>query len=408
MADLAQWLHNNLSVLIDAASAELSQDETLKSEVLDSVSAFYDGLLRSARLHSPTPLNTILIDWVESRSAPTEEEVAGLGAVMVTLKQVTWQQINFLCPPEEAIELLFASDQLFTEALLYLLQLETDAVLAHTRNQLQAAQVHVERLDKSKSNFIAVAAHELRTPLTLIEGYANMVRNASVVAEGDPISLLLDGVDAGVKRLREIINDMIDVSLIDLNLLELYFQPVWLHQLLTAVERMMRPTLAQRSLEFLIDWDTVPRQPTYGDQERLLQVLRKVVINAVKYTPDGGRVTISGRVLPGFVDVMVADTGIGISAADLPHIFDTFSSLGDITLHSSGKDKFKGGGPGLGLSIAKGIIEAHGGTIWAESDGYDEQTCPGSTFHIMIPMRTASPDDTMVAVYDSNPREEDT
>ncbi len=406
MTNLAKWLDENLYTLIDAATAELSQDETLKSEVLESVSAFYDGLLRSAKFHSPTPLNTILIDWVESRSAPTEEELAGLGAVVVTLKQVTWQQINALCPRNEAIELLFASDQLFTEAMLYLFQLETDALLGHTRNQLQTARVHVERLDKSKSNFIAVAAHELRTPLTLIEGYANMVRNTGVAGKSDQVAVLLDGVDSGVKRLREIINDMIDVSLIDLNLLELYFQPVWLHQLLTAVERMMRPLLAQRNMEFQIEWDAIPKQPTYGDQERLLQVLHKVVMNAVKYTPDGGRVIIGGRELPGFVDVMVSDTGIGISTANLPLIFDTFSGLGDIALHSSGKIKFKGGGPGLGLPIAKGIIEAHGGTIWAESDGYDEQACPGSTFHVMIPMRTASPDDIMVEVYDAESGED--
>jgi signal transduction histidine kinase len=405
MADLAQWLEKNLHTLIDAATDELSQDETLKSEVLESVSAFYDGLLRSAKLHSPTPLNTILIDWVESRSAPTEEELAGLGAVVVTLKQVTWQQVNALCPPSEAMELLFTSDQLFTEAMLYLFQLEADVLLSHTLNQLQAAQVHVQRLDRSKSNFIAVAAHELRTPLTLIEGYTNMVRTTGVATKNDQVAMLLDGVDSGVKRLREIISDMIDVSLIDLNMLELYFQPVWLHQLLTAVERMMRLVLVQRNLEFVIEWDSIPKQPTYGDQERLLQVLHKVVANAVKYTPDGGHVVVGGRELPGFVDVMVADTGIGISATDMPHIFDTFSGLGDIALHSSGKTKFKGGGPGLGLPIAKGIIEAHGGTIWAESDGYDEQNCPGSTFHIMIPMRTASPDDTMMTVYDSNPRE---
>jgi signal transduction histidine kinase len=194
---------------------------------------------------------------------------------------------------------------------------------------------------------------------------------------------------------------MIDVSLIDLSLLELHYQPVWLHQLLTAVERIMQTTLEQRSMALDVRWESIPKQPTYGDQERLLQVLHKVVMNAVKYTPDGGRVTIAARVLPGFVDIMVADTGIGIAPSDLPHIFDTFSGLGDTALHSSGKTKFKGGGPGLGLSIAKGIIEAHGGTIWAESDGYDEQAYPGSTFHIMIPMRAALPDDTMMRVWEA-------
>jgi len=405
MADFAQWLESNLDVLIEAATAELSQDEALKSQVFESVGAFFDGLLRTARTHDPTPLNTILIDWVESRSAPTEEELAGLGAVLATLKQVTWQQIYQLCSPDEAVDLLFASDQILTEGLLYLSRLETDELLGQTRRQLQEAQAHVERVDQSKSRFIAVAAHELRTPLTLIEGYTNMIRNTPTGAS-EQGRLLLDGIESGVRRLREIINDMIDVSLIDLNMLELYFQPVWLHQLLTAVERMMRPTLAQRVLQFAIDWDTVPRQLTYGDQERLLQVIHKVVMNAVKYTPDGGQVRISGRELPGFVDIMVADTGIGIAASDLPHIFDTFSGLGDISLHSSGKTKFKGGGPGLGLSIAKGLIEAHGGTIWAESDGYDEQACPGSTFHVMIPMRPVLADDTMVAVSGSKSEEE--
>lgn len=391
-------------MLIEAATAELSQDETLKSQVVESVGVFFDGLLRSAHRHDPTPLNAILIDWVESRSAPTEEELAGLGAVLVILKQVTWQQIQLLCLPEDAIELLFASDQIYNEAVLYLFHLEAGALLGHTRRELQSAQTHVERLDKSKSNFIAVAAHELRTPLTLVEGYTNMVRNS--VAKSEEITLLLDGIDGGVKRLRDIISDMIDVSLIDLNLLELYFQPVWLRQLLSAVERIMRTTLAQRDLEFHIEWNTVPRQPTYGDQERLLQVLHKVTMNAVKYTPDGGTVVIRGRELSGFIDIMVADSGIGIAPSDLPHIFDTFSGLGDISLHSSGKIKFKGGGAGLGLSIAKGIVEAHGGTIWAESDGYDEKTCPGSTFHIMIPMRAVLPDDTMMPMFDVITKEE--
>lgn len=406
MADWAQWLEQNLGTLVDAATAELSHDETLKSEVLDSVSAFFDGLLRSAKSDSPTPLNTVLIDWVESRSVLTAEEIAGLGAVLVTLKQVTWQQISYLCPLGEAIELLFASDQLFAEALLYLFRLETDVFLAHTRRQLETAQGHVERLDKSKSSFIAVAAHELRTPLTLVEGYTHMVRSISDAAKSGQIASLLDGIDAGVRRLREIISDMIDVSLIDLGLLELHFQPVWLHQLLTAIERMMRTTLGQRHLEFIVEWDVIPRQPTYGDQERLVQVLHKIVMNGVKYTPDGGQVAISARELPGFVDIMVADTGIGISPTDLPHIFDTFSSLGDISLHSSGKTKFKGGGAGLGLSIAKGLIEAHGGTIWAESEGYDELNCPGSIFHIMIPMRVVALDDKMMTESDSSPRED--
>src|SRR5690606_6583745 len=116
--------------------------------------------------------------------------------------------------------------------------------------------------------------------------------------------------------------------------------------------------LKERDVELVVERDTIPRKPTYGDPERLLHVLQKIVYNAIKYTPDGGRVIITARELTGFADVMVIDNGIGIAANDLPHIFNMFSSLGDSSLHSSSKTKFRGGGPGLGLFISKGIIEA--------------------------------------------------
>jgi signal transduction histidine kinase len=207
--------------------------------------------------------------------------------------------------------------------------------------------------------------------------------------------MMLEGVSGGVKRLREIIHDMIDVSLINLNVMKskLRLQPVRLYHVIDAIEREMKDAVQQRNQKFKIVRSTIPNQTTYADPERLMQVLEKVVVNAIKYTPDGGTITITGRELQGFTDIIVEDTGIGISPADLPRVFDLFSSLGDVALHSSGKTKFKGGGPGLGLAIAKGIIEAHGGTIWAQSPGYDEKAYPGSTFHIMIPMRSSLPTD---------------
>jgi signal transduction histidine kinase len=134
---------------------------------------------------------------------------------------------------------------------------------------------------------------------------------------------------------------------------------------------------------------------TFGDPERLLQALRNVLSNAVKYTPDGGCITVDGRKLPGFIEVIVRDTGIGIDPEDQSIIFDKFTRLGNIAHHSSGKTKFKGGGPGLGLHIARGIIESHGGAIWVESPGYDEKNLPGSVFHVLIPHRLSPPDDKM-------------
>jgi signal transduction histidine kinase len=131
-----------------------------------------------------------------------------------------------------------------------------------------------------------------------------------------------------------------------------------------------------------------------GDHQRLYQVFINVIGNGIKYTPDGGRVTVSGRLLKAqdaleedFVEIIVADTGIGIDKEDLEYIFGKFYRTGPIALHSTGKTKFKGAGTGLGLAITKGIVEAHGGRIWAESEGHDEVGCPGSQFHILLPVK---------------------
>jgi signal transduction histidine kinase len=129
----------------------------------------------------------------------------------------------------------------------------------------------------------------------------------------------------------------------------------------------------------------------YADSERLYQGFRNLLENAIKYTPDNGNIVVDGRTLPGFIEVTVADTGIGISPENQTLIFNKYSQT-EASLHSSGRTKFKGGGPGLGLPITRGIIEAHGGTIWVESPGCDEVKCPGSTFHVLIPIRTEPQD----------------
>lgn len=401
MIPFANWLANNLNDLINTATARLSQDEALRFEVAESVGAFYEGFRQSVLQQNPLLLNMILIDWVESRSVPTDDMSTELVSVLTTLKQVMWERIQMVSQPGETVGFLVAGEQIFSDAMIYLVHLESENMLSNLRTQLDKAQSRVEQLDKSKSNFIAVAAHELRTPLTLVEGYVGMLARSPVVAADSNMALFVDGIEGGTKRLREIISDLIDVSLLDLGLMELYFQPVWLRQMLGTVARNVEKVLRERNLEIVVEEGTLPIKPTYCDQDRLMQVFQKVVMNAIKYTPDGGEIIIKGRELPGFVDVNIADSGIGIAAENLSRIFDTFSALGNVALHSSGKTKFKGGGPGLGLPIAKGIVEAHGGTIWAESEGYDEDRCPGSTFHIMIPMRDEPPDDKMAAILKS-------
>jgi signal transduction histidine kinase len=131
-----------------------------------------------------------------------------------------------------------------------------------------------------------------------------------------------------------------------------------------------------------------------GDSGLLSKVFYHLIVNAIKYTPDNGSITVSGVTVSqsqlgmkeGGVEIIVADTGIGIDPEFLEAIFTKFYQTGELALHSSSKTKFKGAGPGLGLAIAKGIVEAHRGKIWAESPGHNEEKCPGSQFHVVLPL----------------------
>lgn len=400
MANLSLWLDNHTQPLIQAVADELSQDETQKTQVSAIISDFFAQLKQTVAEDTNTPLFGYLKQWVDERSTLIEGDLAGMVPVLTTIKRVTSAEIRRTASPSDVIDLLIISDEIYTDAITYLSRLESNALHADMRQRLEDAQVQLERLDKSKSDFINVAAHELRTPITLVEGYCDMMRSMMKNTEDDALSsTLLEGIDGGVKRLREIIRDMLDVSLISLDMLEIHRQPTWLHQVVDALERTMKPALLERDLKLNINYDSIPRQPVFADPERLLQVLQKILYNAIKYTPDGGQIHVQARELTRFIDLTIEDNGIGIATDDLSRIFEMFTTVGDISLHSSGKTKFRGGGPGLGLYISKGIMEAHDGNIWVESDGYDPLNYPGSTFHIMIPMHDTASNDNIMSMF---------
>ena len=311
--------------------------------------------------------------------------------------------------PVDAILLTGALLPIFVDAGAYAVHQETNLLISHISRELDQANATLARLDKSKSDFISIAAHELKTPLTLIEGYTSMLREQLPRTETlENARILLKGIDNGTRRLQEIVDDMIDVSLIDNNLLLLNFQPVWINRLFRVILEEFNGVISERRQKLEMRDFNGYSEMTFGDEERLFQAFRNLFSNAIKYTPDGGQITVDGRKLPGFIEVTISDTGIGIDSDDQTRIFEKFGRLGSVSLHSSGKTKFKGGGPGLGLPITKGIIEAHGGAIWVESDGFDDINYPGSTFHVLLPLRKKPPDDRVAKLFsplsdDDNP-----
>ncbi len=255
--------------------------------------------------------------------------------------------------------------------------------------ELEKAHAELQHLDKMKTDFVILAGHELRTPLTAIYGYAQILLAmpdipGSPEEEGSPRHLLHQVVQA-TRRLTQVVDDILNVFLIEANKLELSVGPVPLHSLIQNVVRNIRNMGPERQLTFEFEGlETLPM--IMGDSQRLFQALWHVVSNAVKYTPDGGTIRISGRVVDHTVHLSVQDTGIGIDPADRERIFDRFYVVEDTLRHHSSKTAFKGGGLGLGLSLARGIIEAHKGRIWIESEGRDEVRLPGTTVHILLPL----------------------
>jgi signal transduction histidine kinase len=358
------------------------------------LSNFYSRLADAVESDDPTLLDEILLKWSKS---PTQTDLRdgkkNTSAILDQLLSSTFEVGCSLLSDKDALALIEALLPIFIYALDRAARLEMEAHIAFVSSELNEAKVKLERLDQSKSNFIAVAAHELKTPLTLIDGYTAMLKELLKSSKDhSQMDMFLDGINSGTFRLRTIVNDMIDVSRIDNNLLSLSFQPVWLNQLFLLLKSELIPSLTIRKQKLNIISFQGDAQMLFADPERIYQSFRNILTNAIKYTPDEGVITIDGRQLPGFIEVIIHDTGIGISEEDQLSIFGKFGQLGIPDLHSSGKTKFKGGGPGLGLPIARGIIEAHGGAIWVESKGYDEVKYPGSTFHIMLPLRTEPPD----------------
>jgi len=362
---------------------------------------FYNRLCQAVDAGDSTQLDAVLDDWLK---AMPESEPASRDLILLRLinqiQLTTYEVARESLETRDASTLIEALTPIFLHACDYSAQSQHERIITEISFDLEKPNQALERLEKSKSKFIAIAAHELKTPLTLIEGYTSMLRE-QFAGENTYLQLevLLQGIDNGTRRLREIIDDMIDVSLIDNYLLALKFQPIRIGRMLKHIKDEFASTLEERQLALEIAPFAGADEMTFGDTERLYQAFRNIFLNAIKYTPDGGRIFIDGRLLPGFIEISVKDSGIGIALEDQRRIFEKFNSLVDISLHSSGKTKFKGSGPGLGLPITRGIIEAHGGSIWAESKGFDEVNCPGSTFHILLPIRKAPPDDRSARLF---------
>ncbi len=276
------------------------------------------------------------------------------------------------------------------------------------RLNLERTASEMERLNQMKNSFLGLASHELKTPLTIILGYVELLMGErSKALDKETLELIRHIAKAG-DRLSEIVRDMVDVSMIDGKTIDLVSQDVDANILVQRAIDGAEPAirLRQQSLKLHLATD-LPLVKC--DVERMVQAISNVLNNAIKFTPDGGYLAVKTRLVARprqpekfasvgadgacpiseqtvpYVEIAIVDKGIGIAADEQEAIFDKFYEIGDVEEHSTGKVAFKSRGAGLGLSIVKGIVDLHGGTVWVESPGYDPDKMPGSTFYMLLP-----------------------
>jgi two-component system CheB/CheR fusion protein len=242
---------------------------------------------------------------------------------------------------------------------------------------MREARDLAEQANRAKDVFLAMLSHELRTPLSAILGWAQLLRSEKL----DPVKALeaADAIEASGRAQAALINDLLDVSRIVAGKMELDTRPLDPASVVNAAVQgaQSNAKAKQLCLEQSVE---LPLPPILGDPIRLQQVASNLLTNAIKFTPAGGRIDVSLRPVGSWVELVVRDTGVGISADFLPHVFDRFKQEQTTAAR-------RGGGLGLGMAIVRNLVELHGGTVRVESAGQGQ----GTTFIVRLPVAAILP-----------------
>jgi signal transduction histidine kinase len=230
----------------------------------------------------------------------------------------------------------------------------------------------LQELDRLKSAFVGSVSHELRTPLTAIKGYAEFLEDGIGGELPTQQQAFVGEILQGAARLERLVDDLLDFARLESGAFKLVLAEADLVSKVRAIAHALKPQALEGAITLTLDVPDTP-VPLRMDAGRIEQVLNNLVGNALKFTPPGGRVTVSVRPGAEAVRVEVADTGDGIAPAHLPHLFDRFYQVDNTSTR-------RVGGAGLGLTISKALVEAHGGTI-----GVETTPGKGSTFWFTLP-----------------------
>ncbi|MDY6900913.1 MAG: response regulator [Cyanobacteriota bacterium] len=239
----------------------------------------------------------------------------------------------------------------------------------------QKARADAEKASRIKDEFLAIVSHELRTPLNAIMGWTKLISRGRI--QQDRMKQALEVIDRNASLQAQLIEDLLDISQIIRGQLDLQLNSVNLKNVIGETVETLGLAAEAKSINVEVNLDENVRN-IVGDSNRLSQIMWNLVSNAIKFTPEGGSVEISLKELNSTIQIQVSDTGIGINSEFLASIFEYFRQVDGSTTRSKG-------GLGLGLAITRHLVEAHGGTITAESPGEQQ----GSVFRVIFPVKSS-------------------
>lgn len=250
---------------------------------------------------------------------------------------------------------------------------DLEAKIQDRTKQLESALAEVQNISKTKSDFISAVSHELRTPLTSIKGYASILMQGKLGNIPEPVKERLGKINIHSDNLVKLINELLDISRIESGKAEMNLTRCDLSALIDSVHDLLTPQLKDKNIQFTKQVDaSIP--PMMLDPTQVDRIFINLLGNAVKFTSENGTISVSAKLNNDTVTVDVADTGIGISKNDIGRLFDEFYRV-DNQINQNVK------GTGLGLPLAKKIVEAHGGKMWVTSI-----VNQGTTFHFTLPV----------------------
>jgi signal transduction histidine kinase/CheY-like chemotaxis protein len=317
----------------------------------------------------------------ESREPLVIEDLSQFEVVSSILRQTARSVIGVPLMIEDRVIGVIHVDTVetrrFSENDLKLLQLAADRVaVAIERARLyeaeQRARLEAESANRMKDEFLATVSHELRSPLNSILGWVSLMREGKLDEEAE--ARALETVERSARAQNRIISDLLDVSRIISGQLRLNMRPLEPASVIEAAVEAVRPAAEAKSVQLHVVLDS-DAGPISGDSDRLQQIVWNLVSNAIKFTERGGSAQVRLERVGSEIEIIVSDTGIGIDPEFIPFVFDRFRQ-------EDSSSTRKQGGLGLGLAIVRHLVELHGGTVHAESEGDGK----GATFVVTLPL----------------------